>query len=186
MDLKIGPDQSAWNVDKSLQEKRTAYHEWRRDHQDVIRDLYTQDVDQYEYVFIDGESVPAAVIELSQTEEYMRYPMSYVRKTEKTRNIQMKVVINLGKRLKVPVFYLIYESPITRFVAGMLYHPSMYHADLWGWPLGWRVISPPEWARTLEHIRDYAKRSRYHESYQADANEHRGVPLEAVPDAGEY
>jgi len=98
------------------EDRARLYREWRYQ---VKHGTYVFDVDQVEWRSTgDGDLYPVAVIELTRPDDYVRCPEAYL-KTVLTRylsgNPQSVHLRGVAKALDVPLWVVVFESPLNRF-----------------------------------------------------------------------
>lgn len=131
--LKPGINQKQWNVQAEGRTK--LYREWRM----VGRFGAVQDIDQLEYVIVEGKIKPVAIVELCKAEDWIRNPDAYLVTVDKNRARQQEVASTTARLLGIPAFYLVFEDNFDRFFVRNLTNNDNF----------WLKFCPDEWRSVL-------------------------------------
>jgi hypothetical protein len=121
------------------EDRTIAYRIWRRE---VERSPYTSDVDQVEWVVVDGEVVPAAVLELTRI-DHERIGPAYLQAILDRYNTQGQGMFarHVGRRLRCDAYIVAYKHDLTTY---HLYNLSQER--------GWVEMSKERYTAWLQHL----------------------------------
>ena len=127
------------------EDRTIAYRIWRRE---VGGSPYTSDVDQVEWVVVDGEVVPAAVLELTRI-DHERIGPAYLQAILDRYNTQGQGMFarHVGRRLRCDAYIVAYKHDLTTY---HLYNLSQER--------GWVEMSQERYTTWLQQLYQFKTR----------------------------